>query len=114
MLPTATPTPTPTATATNILARARPAQRSPSYVPSGRYAELICAEEFSWSCEWALAIVWCESTNDPNAYNPDGPFMGLWQVTNGSYDPYLNTVEAHIKYVSWQRSEVDNPWPYCP
>ncbi len=76
-------------------------------------ADVVCAPEFSWPCEWAVRTVMCESGGDVYAYNPAGPYVGWWQDLDGPYDPYLNTVEAHRKYVAWQRGLVALPWPYC-
>lgn len=81
---------------------------------------IVCSAEFTWPCSWALATVQCESGGNPNAigrelYNGEWQeFRGWWQVWNGPFDPYLNTVEAHIQYVQWQRGERMRPWPNCP
>ena len=81
---------------------------------------LICSPEFSWDCGWAMSTVWCESRFDPNAQGAEWyqgrlwHFNGLWQIAEGPFDPYLNTVEAHIQYVQWQRGLRARPWPNCP
>ena len=60
-------------------------------------------------------MIQCESSGDPNAYNPAGPYYGLFQVLHGPYDPYLNAVEAHIQYVEWVTGvRKVSPWPNCP
>lgn len=81
-----------------------------------QWRSLICNDPFTWDCGWALATIQCESSGDPTSVGVEGElrFIGLFQVWNGSNDPYQNAVEAHIKYVSWQRGEVGRPWPNCP
>lgn len=75
---------------------------------------MVCTSEFAWTCAEALAIIHCESREYVDIVNPAGPYVGWWQNLNGSSDPYLQTVEANIKYVAWQRGQVDDPWPACP
>lgn len=77
---------------------------------------VVCTDEFSWDCEWAIATLSCESSFNPNAVGVEGNlrFYGGFQVWNGPVDPYLNAVEAHIQYVQWQRGEKLDPWPNCP
>lgn len=81
---------------------------------------MVCLLEFIWPCGWAHAVIACESGWNPNAQGVEVIggvtyyFNGLWQVWNGPFDPYLNTVEAHIQYVEWQAGERANPWPNCP
>lgn len=75
---------------------------------------LVCNAPFTWDCGWALAVIDCESSGHADAVNPAGPFVGLFQVLNGTTDPYQNAVDAHIKYHAWQRGEVGPPWPNCP
>lgn len=64
---------------------------------------------YSWPLDQALAIVWCESRNDPNAYNPSGA-TGLFQIMNGSYDPATNIAQAWAKYQDGVRT--GNPWKH--
>ena len=79
------------------------------------WRSLVCSLPFTWPCEWAIAVIMCESSGNPNAYNPAGPYIGLFQVLNGPTDPYLNTVEAHIQFVEWARGvRTVSPWPNCP
>ena len=79
------------------------------------WRSLVCAAQFQWPCSWALAVIQCESSGNPGAYNPLGPYIGLFQVLNGPYDPYLNAVEAHIQYVEWMAGvRQTSPWPSCP
>ncbi len=124
--PTVTNTPTPISTATAIptsIPGVQPhtvAPRAGSDVTT--LQKLICSSEFTWLCEWAFAVVECESTWDPNAqgveWNPTSQrwlhFNGLFQVLGGSFDPYTNTVQAHIQYVEWQQGiRLVSPWPNC-
>ena len=62
---------------------------------------------------WALRVGECESGGDALAYNPAGPYVGWWQVLNGSFDPYENTAQAHRQFVEWQQGLRGNPWGYC-
>ena len=86
----------------------------------------ICAPGTPWPCEWARAVVGCESSFQADAWATEiyeGKrywFLGLFQIAAPQlegyewlYDPHLNTVEASIKYVAWQNGEVPNPWPTC-
>ena len=78
---------------------------------------VVCRPEFTWDCQWALDTTLCESSWRANAQGIEGSlaFNGLWQVWNGPFDPYLNTVEAHVQYVEWQEGvRVNDPWPNCP
>lgn len=60
-------------------------------------------------------MIQCESSGNPNALNPAGPYIGLFQVLNGPYDPGLNAIEAHIQYVEWVTGvRTESPWPGCP
>jgi hypothetical protein len=86
-------------------------------VPGGadQWAAFVCAPPFTWPCGWALSVIQCESSGDPNAYNPAGPYVGGFQVLNGPTDPFRNAVEAHIQYVEWERGiRTVSPWPGCP
>lgn len=69
---------------------------------------------------WA-ALAACESGGDPRAYNPAGPWMGLYQFAQSTWEgvggvgdprdasPEEQTVRAQILY---SRSG-DAPWPVC-
>lgn len=84
------------------------------------WAPLVCAAPFTWSCEWALAVIDCESSGNPGAVghevidDVDYYFYGLFQVWNGPLDPYANALDAHVQYVEWQRGKRGRPWPNCP
>lgn len=85
-------------------------------VPTDEWAWLVCADPFTWPCEWALAVIDCESGGDPNAQGGEWyngrwyNFNGLFQVVGGSFDPYTNAMEAHWKY----HNEGVGAWPNCP
>lgn len=87
---------------------------------NGNVSEIVCSPEFTWDCDWALAVVNCESSGNNNAIGSEYYqgrivyFYGWFQVHNGPLDPYLNTVEAHIQYVQWQNGQRAKPWPNCP
>ena len=70
----------------------------------------VCRPEYRWRCEDALAVVSCESSGDPLAYNAGS--IGLFQVHYPShydkvssaeelYDP---TVNIAVAYRIWQDS----------
>lgn len=76
--------------------------------------ELICS--YGWRCSWALSVVGCESTFNPLAYNPAGPYSGLFQVWLGHRwsreqleDPVINVAAAWELY---QGRGVAH-WPEC-
>src|SRR3990167_660665 len=95
----------------------------PAVSGTEQWRSLVCNAPFTWDCGWALATIDCESSGSPVA---DGHewyqghywhFIGLWQIAvpehegyEWLYDPYLNTVEAHLKYVSGGTGH----WPNCP
>ena len=73
--------------------------------------ELVCS--YGWDCSWALAVMYCESGGDPNAYNPAGPYVGLFQLLDPSgtlFDPAVNIAEAYWKYLSLG----PGAWRGCP
>lgn len=129
-LSTATPTPGPDATAIVAVTTGVESSRTadsggevsgqPALSREDGVRSVVCAAPFTWPCDWALDVVFCESTYDPNAVAVEYingeyvEFHGWFQVTWGSFDPYENAVEAHIQYVEWQRGERLRPWPNCP
>jgi hypothetical protein len=97
-----TPTPQPTATP-RISGRpaAPPEVRRPAAAPPGNVEALVCS--YPWNCSWALSVMYCESGGNPNAYNPAGPYIGLFQILGSSsslFDPVVNVATAYDKYVS--------------
>jgi hypothetical protein len=97
-----TPTPQPTATPrTSARPAAPPEVRRPASVPAGGIEALVCS--YPWNCSWALSVMYCESGGNPNAYNPAGPYIGLFQILGSSsslFDPVVNVAAAYDKYVS--------------
>lgn len=107
------PTPTPSPTATVASAAETPG----SY--SGSITDIIyaAAAEFGVSGDWMVAIATCESTLDPNAYNPAG-YYGLFQYDQttwaefgyGSiYDPVAQARTTAELLAMGQSSR----WPSC-
>jgi len=76
------------------------------------WRQLVCT--YDWDCGWALAVINCESGGDPAAYNPAGPYIGLFQVWGGFggnlRDPAVNIATAYSLYVSGGPGH----WPNCP
>ena len=134
--PTVTPTPTPTRTHTPVLDRNSCDQiRDTEYrsiserewflshcvtptrpvlavsVQGQDWRTLVCS--YNWDCTWAMAVIACESRGDPNAYNPAGPYVGLFQVHDPSrslFDPVANIAAAYSKYLS----QGPGAWRGCP
>lgn len=81
--PPATPTPVPTPKATP-----RPAPRPvvPPAAP-GSVVAIIQAAAARWgvSGDWMVSIARCESGLRPNAYNPRGPYIGLFQFLQSTF-----------------------------
>ena len=74
------------------------------------WSALVCS--YGWDCDWALAVMACESGGNPNAYNPAGPYVGLFQILDPSaslFDPAINIAEAYWKYLTQGRGA----WGAC-
>jgi hypothetical protein len=96
-------------------AAARPrvqAPAQPAAVPPGSVQEII-VKAFSpygqTAVDWGLRVAGCESGYNPRAYNPAGPYYGLFQFLMSTfkntpygnqdiYDPYYNAAAAAWKY----------------
>jgi hypothetical protein len=66
---------------------------------SQNWRETVCS--YNWDCSWALSVIACESGGNPNAYNPAGPYVGLFQLLDPSrslFDPAANIAAAYAKY----------------
>lgn len=78
---------------------------------SGDWQTLVCS--YSWDCDWALAVINCESGGNPSAYNPSG-YVGLFQLWEGHganlTDPATNIAAAYSLYASGGAGH----WPNCP
>lgn len=85
-----------------------------AYALSGdEVVSLVCAPQFAWDCETALAITWRESNWQPHAYNAKSGCAGLWQIhplhgysLSTRFDPEASTA---IAYDLWLR-EGWGPW----
>jgi uncharacterized protein YabE (DUF348 family) len=79
---------------------------------SGDWRDIVCT--YGWDCGWAMAVIMCESGGNPNAYNPAGPYIGLFQIYGGHgsnlQDPATNIAAAYSLYLSGGRGN----WPNCP
>jgi len=126
LAPTATRTPVPLvepeATSVPLVAEGQPAvgpgvQDVPG---TGASAWRSLVAQYPWPVDWALATIACESSGYPRAYNPAGPYVGLfgiWASEGGGHrwtteelmDPELNVAAAHEL---WTR-HGPAPWPSC-
>jgi Transglycosylase SLT domain len=79
-----------------------PPPRPRPVVPIGAIEEMVCS--YAWDCSWALSVMYCESGGNPNAYNPAGPYIGLFQIHESLgtdlYDPATNIATAYSLYLS--------------
>ena len=88
---------------------------------TGTVQAIICAEGTPWTCEWAMATVWCESSGVDTALATElykgrrYYFHGLWQIVSESpdpgplADPVYNTALAAEKFLSGGAGH----WPAC-
>ncbi len=98
---------------------------TPSYSGLGYARDIICAPERLWPCDWAMAVVACESTFQENAVGTQWYrgqlwyFYGWFQIASlippgGTmdwlFDPINNTAEAHYKFMNGGTRH----WPNCP
>lgn len=99
--PTPAPTPPPTAAPTPRHTPAIPAAPPPA---PGTIEAIIQAAANQWgvSYPWMLKIARCESGLNPRAYNPSGPYYGLYQFlmstfrANGGTDIWDPVQQANI------------------
>jgi len=75
-----------------------------------RWRQLVA--RYDWPVDSALAVMWCESRGDPNAYNASSGATGLFQILHGPLDPEANIALA---YRMW-RDRGWQPWNVggCP
>jgi hypothetical protein len=87
ILPEETPTPAPTAPPTAAPAPRRPAIPAAPPAAPGTIEAIIQAAANQWgvSYPWMLKIARCESGLNPRAYNPAGPYYGLFQVLMSTF-----------------------------
>ena len=100
-LPSPTPVPTPAPTPA-------PVAKAPAFVippaASGDIVAIIraAAARYGVSGDWMVSIAACESGLRPNAYNPRGPYIGLFQflqstfTANGGTNIWDPTDQANI------------------
>ena len=69
-----------------------------------------------WDSSLVSRIIFCEARNDPLAYNPAGPYLGLGQVLASHveepetlYDPVVNVAVMHRLWLSGGYGQ----WPVC-
>ena len=85
-LPSPTPVPTPTPTPVPVVPKAAPAVVIPP-AASGDIVGIIraAAAKYGVSGDWMVNIAECESGLRPNAYNPRGPYIGLFQFLQSTF-----------------------------
>lgn len=85
--PAKTPRPTPKAVA------APPAPAAAPVVPAGSIQDIIvqAANAHGVSSSWMLKIARCESGDNPRAYNPSGPYIGLFQFAPSTFRAHGGT-----------------------
>lgn len=90
---------------------------SVEYGISVEIRDIICNEQWPWTCAWAISTVLCESGWRPLA-DENPPYVGLWQIdrelhlwrfSGPLFDPYANTEVAAQLF----RERGKQPWPYC-
>lgn len=101
------PTPTPTPVVSTPVAV--------TSTPAPDVQAIVCAPEYSWSCEDAMSIVWCESRNDPTAISETGDYglfqiNAYWHPSGATLDPVANTAYA---YELWRTAGWE-PWACQP
>jgi uncharacterized protein YabE (DUF348 family) len=67
----------PSAVDTVVYYSTAPAPPVAARASSGQWRDMVCT--YDWDCDWALAVIACESGGNPEAYNPQG-YVGLFQV----------------------------------
>jgi len=93
-------------------AAVRVAQPAAATVPAGSVQEIIVRAFSPYgqaAVDWGLRVAKCESGYNPRAYNPAGPYYGLFQFLMSTfkntpygnqdiYDAYYNAAAAAWKY----------------
>ena len=90
--PTAAPTPTPTPAPTPVPTPAPtpPPTAQPVAIPAPAGGDIggiirAAAAQYGVDGEWMVRIAQCESGLRPNAYNPSGPYYGLFQFAMSTF-----------------------------
>ena len=87
--------------------------------------EIICSPEFSWPCDEALSIAWCESRYRPWEVNDVSGTLGLfqmnpkyhaWRFFGGDWaDPWVNTRAAYSLWLEdWWNQWTCSPYGWHP
>ena len=116
--PTATLTPSPTLVPTAVLDSPRVGVRPrTSDGETSTIRATVCQAQYEWPCDWAVAVVWCEASNVPDAYNSAGSYMGWFQIdtTHGFTKEQLNdpVFNTEVAYGLWLSGGAEH-WPNCP
>lgn len=104
ILPAETPTPAPPTPAPTATPRPKPAIPPAPPPAPGTIEAIIQQAANTWgvSYPWMLKIARCESGLNPRAYNPSGPYYGLFQFlmstfrANGGTDIWDPVQQANI------------------
>jgi uncharacterized protein YabE (DUF348 family) len=84
---------------------------APVVASAGNWRDLVCS--YDWDCNWAIAVIACESGGNPDARSPAG-YVGLFQIWEGYSanltDPATNIAAAYSLYQANGRGN----WPNCP
>ena len=115
--PTPTPTPTPMPTPTPRPAAPAPAAAPPS---GGTVADIIAAAAMRYGVNpaYLIRVARCESGLNPRAYNPAGPYIGLFQFlpstfySYGGRDIYSAYDQADVAARMFARGLASH-WPVC-
>jgi soluble lytic murein transglycosylase-like protein len=121
--PAPTPAPAPPAVKPPVVVHAKPAPKpAPPVVsyPPGSIEAIItaAAQRHGVDPAWMIRTASCESGLRPNAYNPAGPYIGLFQFLPSTFRAHGGT---NI-YDPVQQSEIaasmfaagnSNAWPVC-
>jgi soluble lytic murein transglycosylase-like protein len=87
--PAPTPAPAPPPKPAAVASKPRPAPRIPAVAPAApnTIVGIIEAAAARWgvSGSWMVSIARCESGLRPNAYNPSGPYIGLFQFLQSTF-----------------------------
>ncbi len=101
----------PVAVDTVVYYSTAPAPPVAAHESSGQWRDMVCS--YDWDCNWALAVIACESGGNPDAYNPQG-YVGLFQIWEdygaNLRDPATNIAAAYSIY----SSHGPSAWPNCP
>lgn len=79
--------------------KSRPTASTPSGPANGSYADMInaAASKYGVNAQELHNVMMCESGGNPAAYNPYGPYYGLFQFNAGMFDggPYGSSADIY-------------------